>query len=82
MYEQMIREELARQGRIGTSPRWVEGWMRLECGTLDGLNKARFRKEVSIAYCCTQAATPEENETLATSLLGPARQPLQETPHA
>ena len=73
MYQQMIREELARQGRIGTSPRWVEAWMRLELGTLDWIDKARLRREVAVSVECIDACTTEENERLATSLLGPAR---------
>ena len=35
MYEQMIREAMARLGRIGEQdPAIVEAWMRLEHGTL------------------------------------------------
>lgn len=37
MYQTMIREELAKMGRIGTDPRHVEAYMRLEHSTLDGL---------------------------------------------
>ena len=34
MYRDRIRETLARQGKAGIDPRWVEAWMRLEHGTL------------------------------------------------
>ncbi|MFA7332421.1 MAG: hypothetical protein WC326_15235 [Candidatus Delongbacteria bacterium] len=70
MYEQMIREELARQDHIGISSRWVEAWMRLELGTLDWIDKARFHREVAIATQCICACTDQDNEMLATSLLG------------
>jgi hypothetical protein len=52
MYQQMIREELARQGRIGVNPAHIEGWMRLECGTLDALGHSRFASEVAAAVEC------------------------------
>src|SRR3989337_1095387 len=45
MYAQMIREELARQGRVGLDPALVEGWMRLGCGTLDGVGRSRLLRE-------------------------------------
>ncbi|MFA7332453.1 MAG: hypothetical protein WC326_15395 [Candidatus Delongbacteria bacterium] len=82
MYEQMIKEELARQGWVDLSSRWVEGWMRLELGCLDWLDKDRFQREVALAAACTRASTEHENETLATSLLGPPRSQRLETTHA
>lgn len=53
-YYQTIREELARQGFIGTDPRHVEGYMRLEHSTLDGLSKGQFRREVLIGALCVE----------------------------
>ena len=47
-YHQAIREEIARHGFIGFDPRHVEGYMRLEHGTLDGLSKKEFSREVKI----------------------------------
>lgn len=47
-YYQTIREELARQGFIGFDPRHIEGYMRLEHPTLDGLSKREFAREVKI----------------------------------
>ena len=67
MYAQEIREEAARQGRIGTDPRHIEAWMRLEHGCLDGLGKEQFRSEVKIALSCIDAATTQESESLAQS---------------
>ena len=67
MYTQMIREVLAKMGRIGTNPHHVEAWMRLERGTLDALSPAQFRHEVSMAVACCDASTPAENEALAES---------------
>lgn len=36
-YQQMIREELALMGRVGTNSKHVEAFMRVEHHTLDGL---------------------------------------------
>jgi hypothetical protein len=48
-YQQRIREILAAIGRIGMDPRHVEAFMRLEHGSLDGLNSAAFENEVRIS---------------------------------
>lgn len=66
MYQKWIREELARAGLIGVNAGQVEAWMRLECGTLDGLDRARFRKEVLIGAQCV-AADPVASARLAES---------------
>jgi hypothetical protein len=55
MYAQMIRVELARQGRVGLDPALIEGWMRLEYGTLDALSHYRFQQEVAAAAECVEA---------------------------
>jgi hypothetical protein len=54
-YQQSIREEIARLGHIGIDPRHVEGYMRLEHSTLDGLSKKQFSDEVKIGIECTLA---------------------------
>jgi len=54
-YAEKIREEIARQGHIGVDPRHVEGYMRLEHPTLDGLDIRQFRSEVSIGIVCVRA---------------------------
>jgi len=66
-YQDTIREDLARQGKIGTNPRHVEAWMRLEHGCLDGLSVSQFSREVSIAVDCINAWTATDNERLAES---------------
>ncbi|MDP2324287.1 MAG: hypothetical protein Q8N51_09695 [Gammaproteobacteria bacterium] len=81
-YEKTIQAELARRGRPDVSPRWAEAWIRLELGVLDWLDNARWRKEVGIALECIDASTPEINEKLAASYMGPARHPQQEATHA
>jgi hypothetical protein len=81
-YEKTIQDELARRGRPEVSARWVEAWIRLELGVLDWLGKARWRREVRIALECIDASTAEDNDKLAASYMGPARQQMQETPHA
>jgi hypothetical protein len=47
-YQQAIREELARMGRIGVAPRHIEAFMRVEHSTLDGITNfaAAVRKAV------------------------------------
>ena len=54
-YYQAIREEIARQGHIGIDHRHVEGYMRLEHSTLDGLSRSQFSKEVNIGIQCVMA---------------------------
>lgn len=67
MYAKMIREDMARLGRVGAhDPAHVEAWMRLECGTLDGLSPGRFRSEVAIAMECCDA-DPAASARLAES---------------
>ena len=66
-YQQMIREHLAAVGHLGVDPRWVEGWMRLEHGTLDALSARQFRAEVKTAAECVAASTAAVNEDLAAS---------------
>ena len=68
-YEQIIREALARIGRIGAADaRHVEAWMRLEHGCLDGLSANQFRAEVKIALECIEAGPLADSESLAQSM--------------
>ena len=67
MYRERIREEAAKMGRVGTNPVWIEAWMRLEKGCLDGLTSAQFRGEVKMALACIDASTDAENQGLAES---------------
>jgi hypothetical protein len=67
-YESIIRETLAKIGRIGAAdPRWIEGWLRLERGCLDSLTADQFRQEIEIALECIAASTSSQNEELARS---------------
>jgi hypothetical protein len=69
MYAQMIREVMARIGQIGNAdPRHIEAWMRVEHGTLDGLCKERFAKEVKIALDCIRESGIATSESLAKSM--------------
>jgi hypothetical protein len=68
-YAQMIRETLARIGRVGAAdPRLVEAWMRLEHGCLDGLSKSQFTSEVKTALQCIEAGPLADSESLAQSM--------------
>ena len=68
-YRELIREEMARAGRIGAAdPRHVEGWMRLEHGCLDGLTRSQFTSEVKIALECIEAGPLADSESLAQSM--------------
>jgi len=53
-YFESIRLEITRQGKIGTDPRHVEAYMRLEHSTLDGLNEKQFKEEVKIGIACVE----------------------------
>jgi hypothetical protein len=67
MYRNTIRETAARLGRIGTNPRHVEAWMRVEHGTLDWMDPERFSTEVEIALACLDRAGDDRSEALARS---------------
>ncbi len=67
-YQQLIRETMARLGRIGAAdPRHVEGYMRLEHSTLDGLSPRQFDDEVEIGIECVRADGTTNAEALAQS---------------
>lgn len=67
-YQQLIREDMARMGRVGAAdPRHVEGWMRLEHGCLDGLSPTQFAAEVKVALQCIDTALLADSESLAQS---------------
>ncbi len=51
-YTDTIRTELARTGYIGVDPRHIEGYMRLEHATLDGLSWRQFQREVELCAEC------------------------------
>lgn len=65
IYQTMIRETLARIGRIGAAdPRHIEAWMREEHATLDALDNRQWEHEVNA--CATMARSePELSERLA-----------------
>jgi len=67
MYQGTIAKELARMGRTSIDPRHIEGFMRLEFGTLDHLCIERFREEVRIGVECVDVGGREEAERLAMS---------------
>jgi hypothetical protein len=66
VYRKMIEERLAEIGSLA-DPRHVEGWMRLEKGTLDGLSPAEFAAEVKAGAACCADSTEAQNEDLAQS---------------
>jgi hypothetical protein len=67
-YEQIIRETLAKIGRVGAADaRHVEAWMRIEHSTLDCLSADQFRAEVKIALECIEAGPLADSESLAQS---------------
>ena len=66
-YTDQIRQTLARLGHIGVNPRHVEGYMRVEHPTLDGLSPRQFSAEVKFAVECAVADGPENAESVAES---------------
>ena len=68
MYQEMIREGLAKMGFIGKyNPRHIEGYMRLEHSTLDGLSDQQFNNEIKISAECIDAGVVAAAEELAVS---------------
>ena len=66
-YYDIIREQIAKQGAIGTDPRHVEAYMRLGHSTLDGLSASQFRNEVEGCIGCVHADGIENAERCAQS---------------
>ena len=67
MYQEMIREKIALQGKIGADPRHVEAYMRLGHPTLDGLSPEQFNMEVAIGLECIGSDGLNNAESLAVS---------------
>ncbi len=67
MYQQIILASLKRKGRADIDPRWIEGYMRLEHGTLDGLAGWQFEKEIKIGVACVDEGGTEAAESNAKS---------------
>jgi hypothetical protein len=68
MYQSIIRKELVKNGYIGLyDPRHIEGYMRLEHGTLDGLSRKQRREEIEISRQCVDHGGIINAETLARS---------------
>jgi hypothetical protein len=67
MYQEMIRQETARQGFIGTDPRHIEAFMRVEYGCLDGLSQSKFRQEIKTSIACIREGGVIAAESLAKS---------------
>jgi len=63
MYQKQIAKVL---GCTNVEARLVEGFMRLEYGTLDNLSPQKFKSEAKIGYACVQV-DPEAAKELATS---------------
>lgn len=62
MYQDIIAAEAARMG-VEVDPRHVEGWMRLEFGSLDAQPRERFRAFIRF----TSIMPVSESESLAES---------------
>ncbi len=67
-YQNRIASILAEINRTDVTPRHVEGWMRSETPTLDGLSAAAFRSEVVTAVASIdETAGTTMSEDLAGS---------------
>ena len=69
MYHTMIREEMARIGRVGAyPPHEVEAFMRLEHPTLDALSASQFRAEVATSLARLDTMDATERAAFADSM--------------
>lgn len=66
-YAGIITSCLRRLGRSDVDARHVEGYVRLEYGTLGHLSADTFLRETRIAVACIDAAGVEQAERLAVS---------------
>jgi hypothetical protein len=67
LYAETISGILAKLGSPATDPRHVEGFIRLEHRTLDGLSRRDFAFEVEVALGCIAEGGVAEAEALAVS---------------
>jgi len=66
MYLDRIKEAIASTPWADADPAIVECWMRLEHGTLDQLDRVRFRREAQVAAKLA-VEHPDDSRTLAAS---------------
>ena len=66
-YQKFIATTAAKLGRVDIDPRHVEGYMRLQYGTLDHLDAATFDREVKIGIECVDADGIDNAESNAQS---------------
>lgn len=66
-YHDLIRDALVRQGLFGYDPRHIEGFMRIEHGTLDHLDRQRFTDEVRFCAIAVDEGGTVVAEDLAVS---------------
>lgn len=67
MYAATIADLLRARRRTDIPPACIEGWMRLQYGTLDHLDAATFVEEVMIAIHCHDEAGVERSTNNARS---------------
>lgn len=65
-YTDTLRELIARAGYLGTDPRHIEGYLRLEFGTLDALSREQITAQLP-ELIATIHYDPRAAETLAQS---------------
>lgn len=66
-YQERIQDILHCAKHDEIDPRHVEGYMRLEHSTLDGLSVYQFRKEVFISIACIKEGGVDMAESNAKS---------------
>lgn len=66
-YQEEISKILKKINHAEIDPRHVEGYMRLEHSTLDGLTVYQFRKEVFISIACIKEGGLDMAESNAKS---------------
>ena len=66
-YQRGISDDLKSLGMSGIDPRHIEGYMRLEYSTLNGLSASQFRAEVSLCAECVVQGGVERAEENAMS---------------
>ena len=68
-YQELIQTILNEigGGEFTIDPRHIEGFMRLQHSTLDGLSITQFKNEVLLCVDCVKAVSLVESEQLALS---------------
>ncbi len=66
-WQEEIRKEIERQGKVGVDARHVEAYMRTQNPSFNSLTSEEFRYEVAISIRCVELTSKGGSEILVQS---------------